>query len=95
MMSCQDAAKLVSEERDHALSLRQRIGLRLHLAMCALCRGYQKNLDLLGAIAARAGDAVMSAFGTTDGELALSAASKKRMKEKLEEANRSGQPPTA
>jgi hypothetical protein len=91
MMSCQDAAKLISEQRDHPLSLGQRFGLKLHLAMCALCRGYQKNLEMLGSIAARAGDAVMSAFGRTDGELALTTATKQRMKDQLDKASRTGQ----
>jgi hypothetical protein len=90
MMSCEEAAQLISEQRDHSLSLGQRIGLKLHLAMCALCRGYQKHLDLLGTIAARAGDAVMAAFGRTDSELALTADAKQRMKDELDKANRSG-----
>jgi hypothetical protein len=58
----------------------------MHLAMCALCRGYRKNLDMLSLIAARAGDAVMSAFGRTDGDLALSAASKQRIQDELNKA---------
>jgi hypothetical protein len=90
MMSCEEAAQLISEKRDHSLSLGQRIGLKVHLAMCVLCRGYQKHLAMLGTIAARAGDAVMAAFGRTDGELALTSAAKKRMKEELDKANRSG-----
>ena len=89
MMSCQDAAKLISERKDHPLSLRQKVGLKTHLAMCALCRGYQKNLDVLSSIAARAGDAVMSAFGRTDGELALTTATKQRMKDELDKVNQS------
>ena len=83
MMSCQEAARLISEEKDHPLSLGQKLGLKMHLSMCALCRGYKKNLEMLSLIAARAGDAVMSAFGRTDGELALSTASKQRIKDEL------------
>ena len=57
--------------------------------MCILCRAYKKNLDMLGLIAARAGDAVMSAFGRTDKELALSASAKQRIKEALNKAEQS------
>jgi hypothetical protein len=86
MITCQDAARLISEEKDHPLSLGQKLGLKMHLAMCALCRGYRKNLDMLSLIAARAGDAVMSAFGRTDGDLALSTATKQRIKDELNKA---------
>ena len=87
MITCQDAARLISEEKDHPLSLGQKLGLKMHLAFCALCRGYRKNLDMLSLIAARAGDAVMSAFGRTDGDLALSMATKQRIKDELSKAN--------
>jgi hypothetical protein len=87
MMTCEEAARLISEERDHPLTRGQRFGLRLHLALCVLCRGYKKNLVMLGRIAALAGDAVMSAFGRTDEDLALSNAAKQRMKEALNEEN--------
>jgi hypothetical protein len=80
---------MISEKRDRPLSFGQKIGLRVHLAMCALCRGYQKNLDMLSRIAARAGDAIMSQFswGEGDEDLVLSAASKERMKEELKKAD--------
>jgi len=38
MMSCKDASVLLSEALDSPLSLRRRIGLRMHLLMCYLCR---------------------------------------------------------
>lgn len=86
MMTCAEASRLISERKDHPLTLRQRIGLRLHLAMCAMCRGYKKNLDMLSRIAARAGEAVMTSFGRTDDDLALSGATKQRIREELEKA---------
>jgi len=60
----------------------------MHLAMCALCRGYQKNLDMLSRIAARAGDAVMSklSFGANDEDLVLSTSCKQRIKDELNRA---------
>ena len=86
MMTCQEAARLISEERDHPLSLGEKIGLRMHLAFCALCRGYRKNLEELSCIAARAGEAVMSkfSFGVDDEELVLSTACKERIREAIE-----------
>ncbi len=60
MMSCQEAAQLISEDRDRSLRFGEKMGLRFHLVFCALCRGYKKNLDLLSRIAARAGEAVAS-----------------------------------
>ena len=88
MMSCQEAAKLISEGKDHPLRFGEKMGLRMHLAFCALCRGYKKNLDLLSRIAARAGEAVLSklSFGAGGDELALSSASKQRIKGELEKA---------
>jgi hypothetical protein len=87
MMSCQEAARLISEERDHPLPTARKLGLKMHLLFCALCRGYKKNLEELARIASRAGHAVLSsiAFDTGDQELALSATSKQRIKDALEE----------
>jgi hypothetical protein len=86
MMSCQEAAKLISEERDRSLRFGEKMSLKMHLVFCALCRGYKKNLHLLSRIAARAGEVVASklSFGN---ELVLSSASKQRIKDKLDKAN--------
>jgi len=89
MMSCETAARMISEGKDRPLSFGEKMGLRMHLAMCALCRGYQKNLEVLSQISARAGDAVMSAFGRTDTNLALPATSKQRIQDELDHADRS------
>lgn len=89
MMSCETAARMISEGKDRPLSLGEKMGLRMHLAMCALCRGYQKNLEVLSEISSRAGDAVMSAFGRTDTDFALPSTSKQRMKDKLDDASHS------
>ena len=89
MMSCEKAARMISEGKDRPLSFREKLGLRMHLAMCAMCRNYEKNLLMLSQIAARAGDAVMSAFGRTDTSLALPSTSKQRMQNKLDKASQS------
>ncbi len=90
MMSCKEAARLISEERDHPLSLGQRFGLRMHLVMCALCRGYKQNLDALGRIFARAGDAVLSSLplgDSDDKKLVLSVSARQRIKDKLDKTD--------
>jgi hypothetical protein len=92
MLSCKEAARLISEGRDRPLTFGQRLGLRLHLLMCTLCRGYKQNLEALGRIFARAGDAVLASLPLgkdNKEELALSPAAKQRIKEKLNQADRS------
>jgi hypothetical protein len=89
MMSCEKAAQMISEGKDRPLSFAEKLGLRMHLAMCALCRGYQKNLEVLSQISAKAGDAIMSAFGRTDTHLALPSNSKQRIQNELDKADHS------
>jgi len=43
MMTCKDISKLVSDSLDRELPIRLRMGLRLHLMMCGLCRTYYKR----------------------------------------------------
>jgi predicted anti-sigma-YlaC factor YlaD len=50
MRTCKDISKLVSESFDRELSLRERMALRIHLAMCSLCRTYQHQILQLRAI---------------------------------------------
>ena len=90
MMSCKEAARLISEERDHSLSFGQRMGLRMHLVMCTLCRGYKQNIEALGRIFARAGDAVLSSLplgDSDDKDLALSTSARQRIKDKIDETD--------
>ncbi|QID18251.1 zf-HC2 domain-containing protein [Nitrogeniibacter mangrovi] len=47
MLSCKDATRLMSEARDRDLSLRDRLRLRLHLAICAGCANFDKQMDFL------------------------------------------------
>ena len=54
-MRCLESARLLSERRDRALPLRQRVGLRMHLFLCALCRTYEKQLIAVCNIAHQAG----------------------------------------
>ncbi len=44
MLSCKEAAGLVSKSLDTRLSWRERAALRMHIAICRMCRNYQKQL---------------------------------------------------
>jgi hypothetical protein len=54
-MRCLESARLLSERRDRPLALRKRMGLRVHLFLCALCRTYEKQLIAVCNIAHQAG----------------------------------------
>ena len=47
MLTCKDASRLVSEAEDRPLGLRERLGLRLHLWICANCRRYERQIRFL------------------------------------------------
>lgn len=47
MITCRQAAELVSERLDRRLSLGERLRLRLHLALCRSCARYQTQLRFL------------------------------------------------
>jgi hypothetical protein len=47
MLSCKEASQLISEGQDRKLSLRERLGLRLHLWMCDSCRLFEQQLGFL------------------------------------------------
>ena len=47
MMNCKHATKLMSQEKDCRLSLKQRIELRFHMMMCSGCRNYNKQMAFI------------------------------------------------
>lgn len=49
MMSCKEASRLLSQSQERRGTLKQRLGLRLHLAFCAACRQFSRHLNLLRA----------------------------------------------
>ncbi|HVY65045.1 MAG TPA: zf-HC2 domain-containing protein [Gammaproteobacteria bacterium] len=69
MLTCRDATRLASEALDRRLTLRERVGLNVHLALCGLCRRYAAQIDFVrravARLAARSGDlgAGLSAVG--------------------------------
>jgi hypothetical protein len=54
-MQCLESARLLSERHDHPLPLAKRIGLRLHLLICSICRAYRTQIEAVCTIAHRAG----------------------------------------
>lgn len=52
MRSCKDTARLLSDARDQPLPFMTRMGLRMHLLMCHLCRRYNHQLDVIETVAA-------------------------------------------
>ena len=47
MHSCEEAAKLSSQAMDAPLTPSERLLLRLHLAMCARCTNFTRQMDFL------------------------------------------------
>ena len=47
MLTCKEATHLLSEGHDRQLGLGERIRLRIHLAFCAGCTRYQRQLRLI------------------------------------------------
>ena len=45
--SCREVSRLVSESLDRKLTLKERIGLRIHLFICEFCRRYEKQIAFL------------------------------------------------
>lgn len=47
MLTCKDASHLISERQERPLAFRERMGLKLHLMMCAYCRLYERQVGLM------------------------------------------------
>ncbi|MFQ5487204.1 MAG: zf-HC2 domain-containing protein [Gammaproteobacteria bacterium] len=47
MLSCKEVSELVSQSLDRQLSLRERLGVRLHLVVCSMCRRYRKQITFI------------------------------------------------
>ncbi|WP_275286340.1 zf-HC2 domain-containing protein [Halomonas elongata] len=47
MLMCKDATRLMSMKRDRPLTIRERVSLRFHLAMCSACRECDRQFELL------------------------------------------------
>jgi predicted anti-sigma-YlaC factor YlaD len=47
MLNCKSATRLVSEAQERPLSVRERMGLNIHLLMCSGCRNFSEQIPLL------------------------------------------------
>ncbi len=48
MLSCEETSELLSRAQDERLSFTtERMGVRIHLLMCHLCRGYEEQLRFI------------------------------------------------
>jgi hypothetical protein len=56
MLNCKQATELMSQEQDRLLSLTERIGLRLHVLICAGCANYRRQMAALRAACRRFSD---------------------------------------
>jgi hypothetical protein len=56
MLSCRDVTRLISESMDGSLPLRERVGVRLHLLICAFCARYRRQLLRIRETARRIAD---------------------------------------
>ncbi len=50
MSSCKDATRLGSDALERKLSLRERLSLRMHRALCAGCTRFEEQLAALRAL---------------------------------------------
>ncbi len=56
MISCKEAAELMSQQFDEPLPFRKRMALRLHVLMCSLCRLFARQLAMIRHLSQVAGD---------------------------------------
>lgn len=47
MISCKEAAEMMSEAQDQSLPFMRRMALKFHLSMCYGCRRYKKQLQII------------------------------------------------
>ncbi|HEX6266657.1 MAG TPA: zf-HC2 domain-containing protein [Burkholderiales bacterium] len=47
MLSCKEAAQLVSQGLDRRLGFFERVALRLHLVICGGCANFSKQVEIL------------------------------------------------
>ena len=77
IFSCKKITGMISESMDRNLPLYQRMGIRFHLMMCALCRRYEQQLLFIRSVLRRNG-------GTDDIDCqSLPADARKRIAKKL------------
>jgi len=79
IFSCKQITALISESMDRKLPIYRRMGIRIHLMMCYLCRRYKKQLLFLRSVLQAGGEA------DEKNKEPLSAEARRRISKKLEE----------
>ena len=79
MLTCKEASALVSQSYERRLSWGERLGLRLHLALCAACARFAAQIRFLRAAARAFGESGVH----LDTSQQLSPAAKRRIAEAL------------
>ncbi|NMM36933.1 MAG: zf-HC2 domain-containing protein [Glaciimonas sp.] len=51
MLNCQQVTRLYSESQERALTLQERMSLKVHVMMCSGCRNFGKQMHTLRHIA--------------------------------------------
>lgn len=89
-MNCKEVARLVSESHDRRLSVYDWIKVRLHLAMCFVCRNFSKQIAFINKITRAAGASDRNSLLTEGGPLeqSLSPEAKSRIKNSISPKNR-------
>jgi hypothetical protein len=85
MIPCKRAAELISQSLETRLGWRQRLALLLHLAVCAMCRRFRRQSQLLQQAGRVVGET--EPVPGVPGEV-LSAAARDRIKNALREHGR-------
>jgi hypothetical protein len=76
--TCLEATRLQSQALERALTLRERIGLKIHLALCRWCKRYGKQIRFLRSAARQQAE-----HEATLPRQSLSPDARKRMKARL------------
>ena len=82
-ITCEDTSPLISELMDHGLPLGKRMRLKFHLTLCNVCRFYQKQLEVIRALARKLG----GEEAPTQQKTVLSEQAKTKIKDSLKQSN--------
>jgi predicted anti-sigma-YlaC factor YlaD len=80
-MTCRDTTPLLSELQDGPVPFTKWIRIKIHLALCEICRYYKRQLEALSALAAKLGEE----DSAVTSNITLPKESKEKIKKFLEE----------
>jgi hypothetical protein len=81
--ACEDIIPLISAARDRKLTWKERISVRLHLAVCSLCRRYANQLEYLHQAMHQHAQHIEQATATPNGHTYLPDEARERMRRML------------